>query len=221
MLRFDAMQPSWARLFLPLLVPLLGCDAGATASDGAGGGATTVLHPNAPPLPGETECTVTIQTGIHVPAATHVPICTPVAYATNPPCGGPHWPVWAAFGEYATPVPRPMYVHDMEHGAVLLAYRCAAGCPDVVAALEHVRATTAPDPKCAGTGTSARVVLTPDPELATPIAAAAWGATYTATCIDEASLSSFAAEVYGKAPEDFCSPGLALGDGGTGCGDGG
>ena len=118
-------------------------------------------------------------------------------------------------------MPRPMYVHDMEHGAVVLAYRCASGCPDVVAALEHVRSAVAPDPKCEGMGVSARVVLTPDPELPTPIAAAAWRATYTATCIDEPSLSSFAAETYGKGPEDFCSPGLQLGDGGSGCADGG
>ena len=70
------------------------------------------------------------------------------------------------------------------------------------------------------------MVLTPDPLLDTPIAAAAWGATYTATCIDEASLRAFADAHYGQGPEDFCSDGIDVEkmppcvDAGTG-GDGG
>ena len=38
---------------------------------------------------------------------------------------------------------------------------------------------------------TARLVLTPDAKLATPIAIAGWGVTYTATCIDKASLNDF------------------------------
>ena len=168
-----------------------------------------VLTPNAPPLPGQTECRVVRTTNIPLATATHVDTCTPVSYATNPPSSGDHWPIWAAFKKYTKHVPRELYVHDMEHGAVVLSYRCDDACPDVVAALEKVFDEATGDPLCLslGPGSKARLVLTPDPELDTPIAASAWGATYTATCIDIESLAAFVSANYGKAPEATCYAG--------------
>ncbi|MRG93255.1 DUF3105 domain-containing protein [Polyangium spumosum] len=171
---------------------------------------TEVLTPDAPPLPGETECRVVKTTNIPVASANHVELCADVTYETNPPSGGDHWGQWAAFKKYTTPVPREMYVHDLEHGAVVLSYRCEDACPEVVAALEKVFDEAAADPLClsGGAGPKARLVLTPDAELEAPIAAAAWGATYTATCIDTASLAAFVSEVYGKGPEATCFDGV-------------
>ncbi len=186
---------------------------GGTGGQDAGGGPTTVtLHPDAPPLPGETECKVVVTMGIAVPNVEHVPACTHVEYPTNPPSGGDHWPVWAAYKAYQTPVPREMYVHDQEHGGVVLAYRCADACPEVVSALEAVRTGVATDPLCAIAGLQARVILTPDPELDHPIAAASWGATYVATCIDPPSLSTFVDQVYGKGTEATCAQGRDIED---------
>ncbi|MBK9265581.1 MAG: DUF3105 domain-containing protein [Polyangiaceae bacterium] len=168
-----------------------------------------VLTPGAPPLPGQTECRVVKTTNIALEVAAHVTTCTPVTYATNPPSGGNHWPTWAAFKKYTQRVPREMYVHAMEHGAVVLSYRCDDGCPDVVAALETVFDEAQGDPLCVmqGNGPKTRLVLTPDPDLDTPIAASAWGATYTATCIDTESLGTFISANYDKGPEKLCYPG--------------
>lgn len=172
------------------------------------------LRPDAPPLPGESECKVVIQTGIGVDSATHVPECTPVTYATNPPSGGDHWPVWAAFKKYEVPVPREMYVHNLEHGGIVLAYRCPSGCAEVTAMLEEVLAEANPDPRCltSAGGPAARLLLTPDDGLDTPVAAAAWGATYTATCLDKPSLERFVADNYALGPEDTCASGVAVDD---------
>jgi hypothetical protein len=168
---------------------------------------TTTLSPGEAPLPGETTCKVVEVTGIPEPDFLHVTPCTPVAYATNPPSGGDHWPIWAAFKIYAQAVPREMYVHDLEHGAIVLAYRCSGACPEVVAALTQVFESMA-DPLCLTLGgPPARMVLTPDPLLSTPIAASAWGATYTATCIDVPSLQAFADAHYGHGREDLCTDG--------------
>lgn len=182
-----------------------------TADGGTDGGVETIvetLTPNAQPLPGETECSVVMTTGIPVGPALHLPYCTEVEYATNPPSGGDHWQQWAAFKEYPTAIRREIYVHDLEHGAVVLAYRCEAECSEVVQMLRDVVAEAASDPLCVQLGgPPTRLIITPDPLLDTPIAAAAWGATYTATCIDKASLAAFVAKVYGTGPEDFCSNG--------------
>jgi hypothetical protein len=180
-------------------------------TDGGGGGGEPVvetLKPNAEPLPGETECSVVMTTGIPVSPAVHLPYCTEVEYATNPPSGGDHWQQWAAFKEYSTAIRREIYVHDLEHGAVVLAYKCQDTCPEVVQMLRDVVAEATSDPLCVQAGgAAARLVITPDPKLDTPIAAAAWGATYKATCIDKGSLAAFVAKVYGQGPEDTCYPG--------------
>jgi hypothetical protein len=204
--------------------------------DGAGGSGasddtpvTTVLHPDAAPLFNEAACQVVRTTGLAQQSTKHVTTCEPVTYSTNPPSSGDHWPVWATYTEHTTAVPREVYVHDLEHGAVVLAYRCEEGCDDcerdcddVVEALRRVLDRAAADPLCASQpATRARVLITPDPELDTPIAAAGWRATYMATCIDEGSLDAFVADAYGRGPEATCSPG-AIGDPATiACGQGG
>ena len=189
-----------------------GCGEDAQPVGPTGPAQTEVLTPDAPPLPGETACRVVKTTNIPVASASHVALCTDVSYETNPPSGGDHWGQWAAFKKYTTPVPREMYVHDLEHGAIVLAYRCDGACPEVVEALAEVFDEAAADPLClsAGAGPKARLVLTPDADLDTPIAAAAWGATYTATCIDKASLAAFVVEAYGKGPEQVCSDGVDI-----------
>ncbi|APR78112.1 putative membrane protein [Minicystis rosea] len=185
--------------------PAVGCGGGGDSGTGGSGDGpkTTELHPDAPPLPGESECKVVEVTDIPVASATHVAACTSVDYPTNPPSGGNHWAVWAAYKKYTSPVPREMYVHDLEHGAIVLLYRCADACPDVVAALTEVFDAVSDD-----TCPTPRLILTPDPKLDTPIAAAAWGATYTATCIDVPSLKAFAETHHGHGPEEVCGDGM-------------
>ena len=203
-------------------------DAGTGPSGTGGTGGTppepetVTLHPDQPPLPGETECTVVITTGITNPKASHLPLCTPVDYGTNPPSGGPHWSNWAAFKKYDIPVPRPMYVHNLEHGSVVMAYRCEEPCPDVVDFLGAAYDDFQADALCVPTGILHRLVVTPDPDLDEPVAAAAWGATYVATCLDRESLDEFLADHYAKGPENTCAGGLKIDspDGGLNC-DGG
>lgn len=202
-------------------------DAGQDAGAGGGGGGdaaaeptVTVLTPDADPLPGQTKCEVTITTGIAVGSASHITTCTDLEYATNPPSGGDHWGVWASYTTYEDPIPREMYVHNLEHGAVLLLHKCEGACPEVLAALEEARAVVSGDAKCLTIpeGPTERVIVTPDPELDVPVAAAAWGATYRATCLDPASLKDFVKKAYGKGPEAVCGE---LSTGIPNCADGG
>lgn len=137
----------------------------------------------------------------------HVPIGTNVTYNSNPPSSGPHYPVWAAFQEFTTPVPRSYYVHDLEHGAIVLLYNCASPCPDIVQGLRDAAAAIPDDPLCAGSGVRARVVITPDPLIDGPVAAAAWDFTYNAACLDAATLTQFARDHYGHGPESVCGNG--------------
>jgi hypothetical protein len=140
--------------------------------------------------------------------APHVPEGTVVTYSTNPPCIGPHYPIWAAFKEYDKTIDHRYLVHSLEHGAVILSYKCStpAECPDLVATLRAVRDAAPKDNLC--TDVRNRIILVPDPALKTRIAAAAWGVTYTADCADQASLAQFVRDNYGRTYEDICAPGL-------------
>ncbi len=161
----------------------------------------------AQPFHPDASCPVTIDTPPLQPAI-HVPIGTAIEWDSNPPSSGEHYPVWAAFGEYTSPVPRGYYVHDLEHGAIVFLYNCVdAGCPDVVAALRAASDAIPDDGLCAGQGTRVRTVITPDPLLDAPVAAAAWGWTYVAECADLQTLTAFAIAHYGQGAETLCTPG--------------
>lgn len=143
----------------------------------------------------------------------HVAPGTSVTWASEPPSSGPHFPVWAAFREYSAPgVPRGYYVHDLEHGAVVLLYNCAlvaggtAGCDEVVESLRNVVAKIPNDPLCTSP-VRVRFVLTPDPLLQRAVAAVAWGQTYVADCVDETEMGAFVTAHYGQGPESFCTDG--------------
>ncbi len=194
---------------------------GGAGTGGAGGGGPVVteLFPAAMPLPGETECKVTITRNLPLEGATHQEVCTDVDYDTNPPSSGDHWGVWAEFRTYTAPVPREMLVHNLEHGAVVMAYKCVAGCPDVTQAFEDAASTFGVDPLCASHPNGAersRIIITPDPLLAEPIGLSAWRATYVATCIDPPSLLDFIEESYAKGPENICAEGKDPADPTTG-----
>ncbi len=156
-------------------------------------------------------CEITVDAPPYLPGQ-HVAVGTHVDYDSNPPSSGPHYPVWAAFQTWSTPVPREYYVHDLEHGAVVLLYKCAAdaagGCSDVVSGLEAVRAALPDDPLCDKATVRVRVVVTPDPLIDVPVAAAAWGWTYRAKCLDVPSLIQFAKDHYGKGTEPVCANGV-------------
>ena len=196
----------------------LGCGDGAaddtsTGSTGAGAGGgppvVTVLTPDAPPLPGQSACTVTITDNVAFEGHTHEDVCTPITYVSNPPSSGNHWPIWAKFTTYTQPVRREMLVHDMEHGAIVMSYGCS-DCAEVPAAFEKAASDFGIDPLCATTEGGAmrsRIVITPDPKIPTPIAMSSWRSTYTATCIDPESILAFVKEHYGHGSEQLCNDG--------------
>jgi hypothetical protein len=183
---------------LAIAVTASSCSPRDSASTGLRG----PFHPDA-------SCPVTIDTPA-VQSATHVAIGSVIQWDSNPPSSGEHYPIWAAYQAYTSPVPRGYYVHDLEHGAIVLLYKCApAGCADVAAQLQAVSDAIPSDPLCAaaGSGVRVRTVITPDPLIDVPVAAAAWGWTYTAECLDRPTLEQFALAHYGHGPEALCADG--------------
>jgi len=65
--------------------------------------------------------------------ATHVPDGTPICYDSNPPASGPHnssalGPVSPGF--YDEALAAEQWLHNLEHGAVVLLFDCGGTCSD-------------------------------------------------------------------------------------------
>jgi hypothetical protein len=201
--------------------------AASCASDRGGGGAADGGYaPSAPMGP----CAAVVQQH-PIEGRVHVNDCSVVDYKTNPPSSGDHYPSWAAYKTYSAPVPEGFFVHDLEHGAVVLTYNCAApgaepdaqgGCDADVAAATRMLASLPDDPSClaleAG-GVRRRSVLTPDPKLDVRFAASAWGWTLRANCFDATVFEAFEQAHYAQGPEDTCLDGVDVSQGlATNCG---
>jgi hypothetical protein len=85
-----------------------------------------------------------------------------LTYDPAPPTGGEHYPVPATCGFYESdPPPDEMLVHDIEHGAVWIAYD-----PDLDDAQKSALSTLVAQ--------QAKVTATPYPDLDSPLVVTAW-----------------------------------------------
>jgi hypothetical protein len=140
------------------------------------------------------------QGAAHVPVKAATGGCTPVTYATKPPASGTHYGTWAVFRVYDTPVPWGFLVHAMEHGAVVIAYNCS-NCDADIAAIEKLWADTPPKAACP----RPPLIVTPDPTLDVPFAAASWGHILRARCFDRAEFQAFITAHANQGPEFFAT----------------
>jgi hypothetical protein len=139
----------------------------------------------------------------------HATECGLVSYGTKPPSSGNHYPIWAAYQQYTVALPEGYWVHNLEHGAVVMSYNCPDGCPDDVEAAGKMMSAFPDDPLCAELGGPVRhrLILTPDPALDVRFAASSWGWTLRANCFDADAFNAFATQHYGQGPEAICSDG--------------
>jgi len=226
-----------AALVLAAAVALGACgrmkdaDDGAAGSAGASGGASGTAGFGGVDAAADAYASETIETEAGADAgactaviaqhpdegAIHVN-CLPVpTYGTRPPSSGNHYPIWADYGTYKTPVPWGHLVHDLEHGAIVIVYSCAAS--DAACAAEIARAQAMIDAlpfpldpadvdvadgfECVAP-TKHRVILAPDPTLDVRWAASAWTWTLRASCFDETIFGGFITTHYAHGLENFC-----------------
>lgn len=119
-----------------------------------------------------------------------------VEYQLRPPAGGMHDPVWANCGFYDEPVADEHVVHDLEHGAVWLAYSPDLPPADVDAIHEVARA----NPK---------VIATPYSDLpaGAAVVASAWTRQLALDSVADPRLEAFVLQYQdgSQAPESGAS----------------
>jgi hypothetical protein len=85
-----------------------------------------------------------------------------ISYEQNPPVGGKHNPIWQNCGFYSEPVRNENAVHSLEHGAAWITYR-----PDLPQQQVDKLREVASD--------NDFVLVSPYPDLPSPVVASAWG----------------------------------------------
>jgi hypothetical protein len=132
----------------------------------------------------------------------HVDEGTPVDYVHNPPASGPHYPVWARYQEHTAAVARPYWVHNLEHGAIVLLYHPGAPAETIAALRDAYRALPL-DPSCGHT----RALLTPDPLLDRPFAVVAANHVLVCAAVNTPAIIDFTLVRRNMAVEDACADG--------------
>jgi hypothetical protein len=194
---------------------------------GAAGCGSTTVEPaptgetHAPiPVPGSRCNAVTQQHAIE--PADHVAECSRIEFGSNPPSSGRHYGTWAAYREYAVPLPRGYWVHNLEHGTVVFASNCVAGCDTERLDAANLMGGLPIDEFCLSQGLSRpRAISTLDPLLDVAWAASAWGFTLRADCFEPDVFRDFYAAHVGRGPENVCAPGTDFRGGSfpANCGD--
>jgi hypothetical protein len=129
---------------------------------------------------------------------THIPNGRSGVYkAAYPPTSGQHWGnTWADWEMYDDPIPPEVFVHNLEHGGIVLLYRCDAPCP-IVADLRDLYRTF-PNAK----NGKVKMVVAPDPKINTPFAILAWTWLDELPGFDRERLLSFYRAHVDRGPED-------------------
>lgn len=152
--------------------------------------------------PPTTDNGVVLGQDIQIPyeGATHIPTGTPITYENNPPASGPHWPNPAGAGFYTTKVPTEQWVHNLEHGYIVVLYDCRGSCdPDLLEQLRQFAENAPPSTIF----NFAKIVVTPYDGLpeGVLITATAWTFQMNLADFDQQKLLDFYNRYQDQGPE--------------------
>jgi hypothetical protein len=168
------------RRWLPLVLTLALTAACAGDDGGAGGDAGADLEGGESRVVGEAEEGIEGVMAVRVYYSDPVHTESIVDYDLRPPAGGMHNPVWWRCGFYDEPIPDEHAVHDLEHGAVWLAYSPDLEEADVEVIHDLARAND-------------KVLASPYPDLAADeaVVATAWARQLRLDTVDDPRLAEF------------------------------
>jgi hypothetical protein len=139
------------------------------------------------------------QVGIAVPdeGRTHVPDGTPINYKSYPPASGTHYPEPTKAGFYPTPLPEGTFVHNLEHGYIVVLYK-----PSLDAASQQQLRQIVQDFPKSKFGT-VKLVVAPYDKMDAPITALAWDWKQPLDIFDRDQLVQFYRAHVDRGPEDL------------------
>ena len=151
---------------------------------------TRSIQPQTALLKGEVQQTPSAS-GIHVAEG------TTIHYDYNPPSSGPHYPSPANWGVYPTALAPGTWVHNLEHGGIVVLYQCPSTCTALQAQMQALYTQMPFD----GQFNEKKVIITPYANLDHLVRLQAWGWTLPLDTVDTAAIDAFYHEHVNKGPE--------------------
>jgi len=123
-------------------------------------------------------------------------------YTSVPATSGTHWPTPANWGVYTTALPQERYLHNLEHGGIVIIYQ-----PSQVDAAGLATLTSWAQQQI--TTERFKVILTPwaGADFGHPLAVTAWDWLLYLDTPDTGAIRTFLDARYQKSPEPFGGPG--------------
>ena len=128
--------------------------------------------------------------------AAHVDQDSPITYDHYPPSSGPHYGRPAVYRVSDTPVPEGSWVHNLEHGAIVLLFKCGDGCETRVKQIQDLF-DRLPD----GNFGEVKMVATPYDRAPTEFTLLAWGWQEDLDEFDAGRIERFYRDLVDKGPE--------------------
>lgn len=130
----------------------------------------------------------------------HLAPGSPLTQRNRPPSSGPHYGSRAAYAVTREPVAPGEWLHALEHGGIVVLYRCAdqAACDSTATVLERVVYT----PARVGRFGERKLVVTPYEDMSTPFAVLAWGRILELDTLDAAQVLTFYDRYVDRGPEN-------------------
>jgi len=132
----------------------------------------------------------------------HVSVGQQATYEANPPASGPHWsgagiaPV--AAGVYESVLEEEQWVHNLEHGYVVLLYDCLGSCEPAL--IDDLQAIFGAAPPSEVFGTT-KLVITPYDGLPLSFAVVAWDRQLHLDTLDQDAVLDFYGAHVDQGPE--------------------
>lgn len=131
-------------------------------------------------------------TRLDVLQRTHVPESDHPEYNSNPPTSGAHYDKTEEWGIYDKPLVKERLVHNLEHGGILIYYKCEK-CEDLVSKLSELTKRLAKKDR--------KIILVPSTEIDATIVLTAWGWLDKMNEYDEKRIRAFFNDHINRGPE--------------------
>ncbi|HLF25863.1 MAG TPA: DUF3105 domain-containing protein [Anaerolineae bacterium] len=128
----------------------------------------------------------------------HVSEGEEVEYQHYPPASGSHYGVVLQYGLYeGEDVAEEYWLHNLEHGAIVILYKCDQPCPDLVRSLGDML-DLFPESKWGNN----KIVIAPYHRMDAPLMAVAWNVQLPLAQFDQQALIDFYTRHVDQGPED-------------------
>jgi hypothetical protein len=130
----------------------------------------------------------------------HIPDTQPITTdpaGHYPPVFGDHYDTWRPPGIYDVPVPEGNFIHDLEHGGMVVLYNCPSGCPDAINQL-HGMLTSLPKSSQFG---EVKLVVSPNSKIQHQFALLAWDYEQDLDTFDAQAVRDFYVAHLDRGPE--------------------